>query len=131
MAYGLGSEWVAQPTQSLVFGFKDDLSGKTLTTHTLTPAKAPIGNTNVLLGLQGGSGVIQVVPLTDAPEGGTCHPLTPCVNGCRVCFRRVFGPFIFTEGGRWTRMRPLARVGYRPANQTTRQTIQRLFVIYM
>ena len=76
VAYGLGSPWVTQPSQSLVFGFKDDTSGKTLTTLTLTPEAAPIGNTNVLLGLQGSTGAytVQAVPLTDAPEGGTCHP---------------------------------------------------------
>ena len=54
----------------------DDLSKKTLATKTVTPATAPIGNTNVMLGLQSvtGSYGIQVVPLVDAPEGGTCHP---------------------------------------------------------
>ena len=41
----------------------------------VTPAKAPVGNTNVLAGLAGGGGFgIQAIPLVDAPEGGTCHP---------------------------------------------------------
>jgi hypothetical protein len=76
VAYGLGSDWVPQPTKALAFGFVDDISGKSLTSHSLTPAAPPVGNTNVLLGLQSGSGnfKVQAVPLTDAPEGGTCHP---------------------------------------------------------
>ena len=42
----------------------------------VTPAKAPVGNTNVLAGLAGGNGAfgVQAIPLVDAPEGGTCHP---------------------------------------------------------
>ncbi len=42
----------------------------------VTPAKAPVANTNVLAGLAGGTGAfgVQAIPLVDAPEGGTCHP---------------------------------------------------------
>ena len=42
----------------------------------VTPAKAPVGNTNVLVGLVGANGAfgVQAIPLVDAPEGGTCHP---------------------------------------------------------
>ena len=73
IAYGVGSNWIAQPTASTVYGFKDDTSGKSLTTHTVTPAAPPIGNTNVLVGLQSATGTfgVQAVPLVDAPEGGT------------------------------------------------------------
>jgi hypothetical protein len=76
VAFGLGSDWVKVSNASAAFGFVDDLSKKTLATKTVTPATAPIGNTNVMLGLQSvtGSYGIQVVPLVDAPEGGTCHP---------------------------------------------------------
>ena len=76
VAYGLGSSWVKVPTVSSDFSFLDDVSKKTLASKTVTPAAAPIGNTEVLLGLQqGGAGYgMQVVSLVDAPEGGTCHP---------------------------------------------------------
>jgi hypothetical protein len=76
IAFSLGSAWQSVPTVSATYTFKDDISKKTLTTKTLTPATAPIGNTNVLLGLEKGSGdfVVQAVALVDAPEGGTCHP---------------------------------------------------------
>ena len=55
---------------------KDDLTGATLTTRAETPPAAPLGYTNMLLGLQQGSGfnAVQVVPLNDAPEGGVCKP---------------------------------------------------------
>ena len=74
--FGLGSHWKKVPTVSATFGFVDDLSKKTLSTRTITPAAPPIGNTNVLLGLQGGSGTfaIRVVALVDAPEGGNILP---------------------------------------------------------
>ena len=76
VAYGLGSDWVVVATESASYTFKDDLSLKTLTSRTETPPAAPLGFTNMLLGLQGGAGVyaVQAVPLMDAPEGGTCHP---------------------------------------------------------
>ena len=76
VAFGLGSDWVKVSHSSASFGFVDDQSKKTLSTKTMTPAAAPIGNTNVLVGLQGAAGAygIQVVSLVDAPEGGTCHP---------------------------------------------------------
>ena len=65
------------PTVPSAFGFVDEISKKALATKTVTPAGAPIGNTEVLLGLQLGGGAdfgMQVVSLVDAPEGGTCHP---------------------------------------------------------
>eukprot|EP01048_Picozoa_sp_COSAG05_P000124 COSAG05_NODE_3_length_51333_cov_129.132080_24_plen_626_part_00 len=77
VAYGLGSSWVNVPTVPSAFGFVDEISKKALATKTVTPAGAPIGNTEVLLGLQSGGGAdfgMQVVSLVDAPEGGTCHP---------------------------------------------------------
>ena len=77
VAYGVGSDWVKVPTVSSSFGFVDDISKKTLATKTMMPASPPIGNTEVLLGLQLGVGSgfgTQVVSLVDAPEGGTCHP---------------------------------------------------------
>ena len=41
-----------------------------------TPPANPLGFSNILIGLQKGSGtkVIQVIPLVDAPEGGVCKP---------------------------------------------------------
>lgn len=76
VAYSLGSAWVAVAGVPSSFSFKDDSTGKALTTRTMTPAQAPIGNTNMLIGLPGGSGsyAIQAITLEDAPEGGTCHP---------------------------------------------------------
>ena len=50
---------------------------KVIATKSLTPGAPPVGNTNVLIGLQGanvGAYTAQVVVLADAPEGGTCHP---------------------------------------------------------
>jgi hypothetical protein len=37
------------------------------------PPQAPLAFTNMLLG-DGGSYPLQLIPLVDAPEGGTCHP---------------------------------------------------------
>lgn len=77
VAYGVGSSWMKVATVSSAFSFVDDVSKKTLATKTVTPAAAPVGNTEVLLGLQSGGGAgfgTQVVSLVDAPEGGTCHP---------------------------------------------------------
>jgi len=79
VAYGLGSSWMKVPTASAAFGFVDDTSKKTLTSKTFTPEQAPIGNTEVLLGINSNGGDdetfgMQVVSLVDAPEGGTCHP---------------------------------------------------------
>ena len=55
---------------------RDFYNGKTLLTKTETPPAAPLGYTNMLIGLQGGSGATaaQIVPLADAPEGGVCKP---------------------------------------------------------
>jgi len=54
------------------------MTNKVIATKTETPPPAPIGYTNVLLGMQKASGDagagIQVVPLQDAPEGGVCKP---------------------------------------------------------
>ena len=41
--YSLGSSWTPVPTASLSFGFKDDISGRTLTTRKETPPAAPLG----------------------------------------------------------------------------------------
>jgi hypothetical protein len=73
--YSLGSAWVTVPTVSATYGFVDDSTGKSITTKTETPPAAPLGSTNMLIGLQsGGAFPVQAVPLADAPEGGTCHP---------------------------------------------------------
>lgn len=74
--FSVGSDWQPVATESATFTFVDDIGKKTLTSKTLTPAAAPIGNTNVLLGLTSATGDfgIQAVSLVDAPEGGTCHP---------------------------------------------------------
>ena len=88
VAFSLGSDWYDVPTASETFSFLDDLTSKTLATINHTPPAAPLGFTNMLLGLQqpqrarqgGGSDVraaefgIKVVPLVDAPEGGICKP---------------------------------------------------------
>lgn len=81
VAFSLGSDWMAVPAHSQTFTFTDDLSKKTLISKTETPPAAPLGYTNILLGMQkpssgavaDGMG-IQVVPLQDAPEGGVCKP---------------------------------------------------------
>ena len=76
--YSLGSTWVTVPTATATYGFTDDITGKSIATRTETPPAAPLGSTNMLIGMQSGGadGVfpVQVVPLADAPEGGTCHP---------------------------------------------------------
>ena len=54
----------------------DDLTGKELLTRTETPPAAPLGFTNMLIGLQQAEGphAIQMIMLNDAPEGGVCKP---------------------------------------------------------
>lgn len=77
VAFSLGSQWVPVPTAAATYTFSNDETDKVLATTKLTPAMPPIGNTNMLIGL-GDSGsaefTARVVPLVDAPEGGTCHP---------------------------------------------------------
>ena len=73
--FSLGSDWVPVSSTSATYTATD--SGKTITSKVETPPAAPLGGTNVLLGLQGsaaGDYAIQLLPLADAPEGGTCHP---------------------------------------------------------
>jgi hypothetical protein len=73
--YSLGSDWVTVPTASATFSATD--GAKTIASKVETPPAAPLGATNMLLGLQGAAGsdyAIELVPLADAPEGGTCHP---------------------------------------------------------
>lgn len=78
VAYGSGSTWVNVPTAAAQFGFVDDVSRKTLASKAITPAAPPIGNTAMLLGVDNSGDdhafKVAVVPLVDAPEGGTCHP---------------------------------------------------------
>jgi hypothetical protein len=81
VAFSLGSSWVTVPVKSQTFTFTDSMTNKVITTKTETPPPAPIGFTNVLLGMQKPSGDagaggldVQVVPLVDAPEGGVCKP---------------------------------------------------------
>ena len=76
VAYSLGSDWYTVPTTASTYTVNDDLTGKKLTSRLETPPAAPLGYTNVLIGLQKGSGtkIIQLVPLVDAPEGGVCKP---------------------------------------------------------
>ena len=74
MDYSLGSAWVTVPSTSATYSATN--GGKTITSKVETPPGAPLGGTNMLLGLQhaGDGYAIQLVPLADAPEGGTCHP---------------------------------------------------------
>ena len=50
--YSLGSPWVTVPTTAATYNFLDDTSGKSLVTKQETPAAAPLGSTNMLVGLQ-------------------------------------------------------------------------------
>ena len=76
VAYSLGSEWVPVSSAASTYSLKDDATGKALATRVMTPAKPPIGNTVLVVGLPGASGSYgtQALALDDAPEGGTCHP---------------------------------------------------------
>ena len=77
VAYSLGSSWVRVPTAAATFGFVDDKTKTVIVTTRLTPGAPPIGNTLVLIGMQGApvdQFKLQAVALADAPEGGTCHP---------------------------------------------------------
>lgn len=80
VAFSLGSPWYAVPAESQTFSFTDDLTKKVISSKKETPPAAPLGYTNILLGMQKQQGttsanaVIQVVPLEDAPEGGVCKP---------------------------------------------------------
>jgi hypothetical protein len=66
----------AVPTSPTTFTVQDDLTNKKLASRLETPPAAPLGYTNMLLGMQKGTGtkVIQLIPLVDAPEGGVCKP---------------------------------------------------------
>ena len=75
--YSLGSEWVTVSPAAATYTVTDDSAGgKPIVAKSETPAAAPLGSTNMLVGLQKGGGAFkaQTVPLVDAPEGGTCHP---------------------------------------------------------
>lgn len=77
--YSLGSDWVVVPAGSSTYSAVDDSAGSRrnpLATLTVTPPGAPLGFTNVLIGDGESTGKMkaQMVPLRDAPEGGTCHP---------------------------------------------------------
>ena len=54
----------------------DDLTNTKLATRLETPPAAPLGFTNMLIGLQQAEGphAIQTIMLNDAPEGGVCKP---------------------------------------------------------
>lgn len=49
--YSLGSAWVTVSSGSATYSFTDDSLSKTLVSKTETPAAAPLGTTNVLVGL--------------------------------------------------------------------------------
>ena len=74
--YSLGSDWYDIATAAATFTVSDDLTGKELVTRTETPPAAPLGFTNMLIGLQQAEGphAIQMIMLNDAPEGGVCKP---------------------------------------------------------
>ena len=94
VAYGLGSDWVKVPTVSSSFTFVDDLSKKTLATKTVRPAAAPIGNSEVLLGLQTGGADfgMQVVSLVDGvPHSIPRIVLCFVVQHLRVSYCACFG----------------------------------------
>jgi hypothetical protein len=72
--FSLGSDWVTVSSASATY-MATDVGGKVIASKVETPPAAPLGGTNMLLGLQGSKDyLIQLVPLADAPEGGTCHP---------------------------------------------------------
>jgi hypothetical protein len=74
--YSLGSKWYDVPSASATFTAIDDTSKALIASRAETPPAAPLGFTNLVIGLQKGSGAmaVQIVPLTDAPEGGVCMP---------------------------------------------------------
>ena len=79
VAYSLGSPWTPVPPVAARFTFSDGGSNKLLVSASETPPPAPLGFTNVVVGLQsaGGAGAgmgVKAIALVDAPEGGTCHP---------------------------------------------------------
>jgi len=69
--YSLGSNWFPVPVTSQTYDFTDDLTKKVLTTRVETPPPNPLGFSNILIGLQKGSGtkVIQA----------SAHALRLCV----------------------------------------------------
>ena len=74
--YSLGSDWYSVPTAAAMYTVHDDISNKKLASRQETPPAAPLGFTNMLIGVQSdtGSKTTQMVPLDDAPEGGVCKP---------------------------------------------------------
>ena len=55
VAFSLGSDWYDVPTEMDTFTVSDDLTSKQIGTVKTTPPAAPLGFTNMLLGLQVGS----------------------------------------------------------------------------
>ena len=84
VAFSLGSNWKPVAGAKDEFTIFDDISTKKLISISHTPPAAPLGFTNMLLGLQTPKDPqqrrprqdmgIQVLALQDAPEGGVCKP---------------------------------------------------------
>ena len=70
VAFPLGSPWVEVGEADDTFTFLDDITAETLTIVKHTPPAAPLGFTNMLLGLQDSTGDYgtKVVPLVDANQ---------------------------------------------------------------
>ena len=58
VAYSLGSDWSAVPAAAGTYKFTDSATKKNLVTRSEAPPAAPLAFTNVLIGLESGSGVM-------------------------------------------------------------------------
>ena len=67
--YSLGSKWYDVLAAAATFTIVDDLTTKKLVSRKETPPSAPLGFTNMLIGLQKGSGAkVQAFPCVRGPS---------------------------------------------------------------
>jgi hypothetical protein len=67
--YSLGSKWYDVPTAAATFTILDDITAKKLVSRQETPPSAPLGFTNMVIGLQKGSGAqVQAFPCVHGPS---------------------------------------------------------------